>query len=311
MDGELSNPRHPLDQQEPGRFDVPDALLARILDNSPVAIVVHDVEGRIRYVNPWFLTLYGYTRDEVLGSDHSRLFPQEARGAERARLYAEIARTGFWRGEDQRQRKDGARFPSSTSITELRDGAGRAVAWSDVSRDVSGRKRMEEELTRLATTDSLTGAANRRVFMDSGAEEAYRARRYNRPLSVLMLDLDHFKRVNDRFGHPTGDEVLVAVTQACRQELRASDLFARLGGEEFAVLMPETELRVARDVGARLLERVEALEVPAEGGPVRVTVSVGVACLRPGDDGVEEVLKRADKALYAAKDAGRNRVVVS
>lgn len=292
-------------------FRVPESMLARILDNSPVAIAVHDADDRVVYVNPWFLQLYGYEPDEILGRSHATLFPPEARGDERERLYSSIRSFGFWRGEDLRVRKDGTTFPSSTSITEQRDAEGNTVAWSDVSRDISGSKRMQEELKRLATTDSLTGAANRRVFMEAGAEEIYRARRYRRVMSVLMLDLDFFKRVNDHYGHAAGDAVLVALAGVCRQELRASDLFARLGGEEFAVLMPEAPTRVASDVATRLLARMAAGEVQTEKGPVRVTVSLGVATLCEADESIDDVLKRADAALYRAKEAGRNRVMVS
>jgi len=293
-----------------GGYGVPEAMLARILDNSPVAIAVHDADDRILYVNPWFLDLYGYESAEILGRRHSELFPPEARGEDREKLYASIRSFGFWRGEDVRLRKDGTTFPSSTSITEQRDASGAVVAWSDVSRDVSGSKRMQEELTRLATTDSLTGASNRRVFMEGGREEIYRARRYGRAMSVLMLDLDHFKRVNDHYGHAAGDAVLVSLANVCRQQFRTSDLFARLGGEEFAVIMPETPSRVAADVAQRLLARMAVNEVVTERGPVRVTVSVGVATLCAADEGIDDVLKRADEALYRAKDAGRNRVVV-
>ncbi len=292
-------------------FGVPDVLLARILDNSPVAIAVHDADGRVLYVNPWFLDLYGYERAEVVGGPHEALFPEEARGAERERLYSTVRSFGFWRGEDVRRRKDGSTFPSSTSITELRDDGGAVVAWSDVSRDISGSKRMQEELKRLATTDSLTGAYNRRVFMENGREEIYRARRYQRTMSVAMLDLDHFKRVNDHYGHAAGDAVLVTLAAVCRQELRNSDLFARLGGEEFAVIMPETPTRIAADVAARLMTRMGGTEVATESGAVRVTVSVGVATLCASDDGIDDVLRRADQALYRAKEAGRNRVEVS
>jgi diguanylate cyclase (GGDEF)-like protein/PAS domain S-box-containing protein len=180
--------------------------------------------------------------------------------------------------------------------------------------DISERKALEEELKRLATTDSLTGARNRRFFMSVADEEMRRARRYNRPLAMLMMDIDHFKAVNDTHGHPTGDETLRAVTRACISILRENDRFGRLGGEEFAAILPETTSEAALEVAERLRVRIAGVEVPVPGNTdqtLSVTVSIGVATRIPGDADMQPLLQRADKALYAAKTAGRNRVILA
>jgi diguanylate cyclase (GGDEF)-like protein/PAS domain S-box-containing protein len=167
------------------------------------------------------------------------------------------------------------------------------------------------ELRRLATTDVLTGLSNRRHFMDLAKVEVERARRHGRPLTALMLDIDYFKRVNDTWGHPVGDEVIRAVAQASGNLVRKIDVVGRLGGEEFAVLLPETGLDGAMLVAERLRRDVGALRVLAGADQVVFTVSIGVAQLIPADSAPDMVLSRADAALYKAKTSGRNRVVAA
>lgn len=170
------------------------------------------------------------------------------------------------------------------------------------------------ELQRLATTDPLTGVFNRRQFFESGRQEFLRARRYDKTLSLLMLDIDYFKVVNDRWGHPTGDRVLVALAEIISAFVRDQDAVGRLGGEEFAAILPETELSGALASAERLRAAVEQTAIACasdDGEVLRVTVSIGVAALAADDASFEAVLARADKRLYQAKEAGRNRVVAS
>lgn len=170
---------------------------------------------------------------------------------------------------------------------------------------------MQRELERLATIDPLTGALNRRRFLERGAEELSRSSRYERPLSLLMLDIDHFKRVNDTHGHATGDEAIRMTVRACKSVLRGTDLIGRLGGEEFAVLLPETSPVNAYAAGQRLRERLAAESLPLEGGGTLVlTISIGLAWLTRTDVCLETLMARADAALYRAKKAGRNRVEI-
>ncbi|PWC36600.1 transcriptional regulator [Azospirillum sp. TSO35-2] len=170
---------------------------------------------------------------------------------------------------------------------------------------------MQRDLERLATTDALTGALNRRRFLERGAEEFTRSRRYDRPLSVVMLDIDHFKRVNDSHGHATGDDAIRATVRACKETLRACDIVGRLGGEEFAVVMPETTPVNAFTAAQRVRERIAATAVPLpSGGELRLTVSLGLSWMTATDPGIEPLLARADAGLYRAKNAGRNRVEI-
>ena len=167
------------------------------------------------------------------------------------------------------------------------------------------------ELENLATTDSLTRLHNRRYFLERAAAEFERSRRYQRPLSIFLLDADYFKAINDNHGHETGDQVLRALASACHNNLRQLDIIGRYGGEEFVVLLPETSLQKAMEVAERLRAGVEALKVETAVGELDVTVSIGVALATSQTDSIAALINEADRALYKAKRAGRNKVVLS
>jgi diguanylate cyclase (GGDEF)-like protein len=181
-----------------------------------------------------------------------------------------------------------------------------------VVQDITEQKELQWKLEQEARTDPLTGCANRRHFLELAEHELGRARRYAEDMSVLMLDLDHFKTINDRHGHPVGDLVLLKLVQVCQTTLRAEDTVGRLGGEEFAVLLPESGREKALEVAERLCRAVAAAGVTLnENPPLHFTTSIGVATLAQEDINIGAALTRADKALYEAKRAGRNRVVAS
>jgi len=179
---------------------------------------------------------------------------------------------------------------------------------AELEREVAERQAVQAQLLEMATTDSLTGLYNRRYFMTTASQEFERARRYQTPLALLMLDADHFKSVNDRYGHHIGDEVLKALARNGQRQLREMDLFARLGGEEFAILLPQTDLNAARTVAERVRQSIAAQPVAAEESTVSFTVSIGLAQLEPSTQNLDDLLRQADAALYQAKDNGRNRV---
>jgi len=193
--------------------------------------------------------------------------------------------------------------------TAFNDADGKPAGIIGMMVDISERKTMERELRRMATIDPLTGAYNRRHFLNSAAHEVERALRHNRPLTVLMLDIDHFKAINDGYGHAVGDEAIQAFVRVCGLTLREHDVIGRLGGEEFAILLPETTLDGAADVAERLRIRVAAIVLQCPCGPVSFTASIGVCQALPGDS-VSSMLLRADQALYVAKNAGRDQVCV-
>ena len=176
-------------------------------------------------------------------------------------------------------------------------------------RDVTIRKRMEEELLQLATTDPLTGAGNRRHFIERATAELLRGRRYGAQMALLMLDVDYFKEVNDTYGHSVGDEVLKRLVDCCHQELRETDIFGRYGGEEFAAVLVNTDKSGALRTCKRLLKAISRLKIRAGATTVSITVSLGLTMHQADDSSIDAVLKRADDALYQAKNTGRNQIV--
>lgn len=177
-----------------------------------------------------------------------------------------------------------------------------------LSAEIARRERLEAELKRLATTDSLTGIANRRHFLEAAESELARARRYRRPLMLMLLDIDRFKVINDSYGHAAGDTVLCALVRCCQHNLRAQDILGRIGGEEFAILVPECPAAVGMTLAERLRRGLAATSVENAQGPLRFTVSIGLTDCA-GDAPLAAYIERADKALYKAKMDGRNRVV--
>ena len=169
---------------------------------------------------------------------------------------------------------------------------------------------LRKDLIQNALFDQLTGVANRRHFFQVAEEEFGRFTRYNRPFSLLMMDLDHFKDVNDKYGHPVGDKVLKELAETVLRNKRDSDLFGRLGGEEFALLLPETNLAGATEIAVRLRRACHTLGVPGHMA-IRVTVSIGVTQVRSEDASFDDVLSRVDETLYRAKNNGRDRVEVA
>ncbi|MEW6533635.1 MAG: diguanylate cyclase [Thermodesulfobacteriota bacterium] len=196
------------------------------------------------------------------------------------------------------------------SVTPLQNGNRGISSFVHVARDITEHKRLEEELRRLATTDGLTNVWNRRYFMQLAERELDRVRRYKGCFALLLIDLDHFKAVNDTYGHDIGDEMLRKVAETCKTTLRQVDIFARYGGEEFVALLPETSLEEAIVVSERLRGIVSDHSTTDSNPPLLITLSIGVTIAGPRCGGLNALLKEADAALYRAKRNGRNRVEI-
>lgn len=263
--------------------------------------------------NERWATMLGYTYEEI---EHTTMqWSDFVHPDDRERAWASInavlaGRAPTHKLEYRMQHKDGSyRWILDQANVTQRDEQGRPTRMCGIHADVTERKLLEEEVARQARTDYLTGVFNRRHFMALGGAEIERARRYVSELSILMLDVDAFKRINDRYGHHVGDAVLRKLADGCHSALRSLDVFGRLGGEEFAILLPETGLAAAAEVAERLRLLLADAQVPIEGGQVvRFTVSIGVASMSSPEDSIDTLLNTADRALYAAKHAGRNRV---
>jgi diguanylate cyclase (GGDEF)-like protein/PAS domain S-box-containing protein len=210
------------------------------------------------------------------------------------------------------QHKDGTIFHVRSFSEVETDAEGGHHRLFGALEDVTDRVLLEQKLEHQAHTDALTGLVNRGHFLELAAKELPRARRYRNPVSIAMLDLDYFKAINDSHGHESGDHVLKRFAAICRASLRESDLLARIGGEEFVILFPETTCEKAREVAERIRENVAAATVPsAQGEAIRFTTSIGIAELSESDKNIDALISRADRVLYEAKRSGRNRTCVA
>lgn len=276
------------------------------------ALVPLDDQGRCQEWNAGIERVTGFAPSLVQGASYSIFYPPDAMEAWRAtdRLH-EADHNGWSFDEGWRQRADGTRYWGSCLIAPMHE-AGQPKtsqrSYSLILRDISDRREAAEALRRSLWTDHLTGLSNRRVLFETAELELQRWRRAPRPMSVVMIDADHFKRINDRFGHPVGDAVLRHLATALLTTFGPNSTVARLGGEEFVALMPSTGTDDAAAAALRLCRAVAAQSVQVVDYTIAYTVSAGVATMDAGLANVEALLERADIAVYAAKAAGRNRV---
>ncbi len=279
----------------------------RLFENMQDVYYRTDATGVVQHVGPGVRRVLGYEPHEIEGRTAESYYPHSSdRDAFKAAILEKGEVSDF---PGQMVRRDGSVIDISISSHALYDHAGNFAGVEGVYRDVTQRKNLERELHRLATTDMLTGMANRRAFLEAATAVYERARAGSQALALLMLDLDHFKAINDRMGHLEGDRALVEFAREVRAHLRSNDILGRLGGEEFCVLLPETALEEAHEVAARILRGIADMQLRDEAGsPYRITASAGVSAIAPADRSLRDVLDRADQALYLAKNRGRNQI---
>ncbi|XPV75941.1 MAG: diguanylate cyclase [Desulfovibrio sp.] len=284
--------------------------LTLAVEHSPASILITDSDGEIEYVNQAFERITGYMRDEVVGQKPNLLKSGNQDEPFYQEMWASLLEGKRWQGELLNRRKDGTTIWMNVSISPLKGASGLVTNYVGVMEDISAMKSQQEELRRLASTDELTGIANRRRFMELATYEYRRALRYKESLCLVAFDIDYFKKVNDTYGHDAGDIVLKELASLIKQTIREIDIVARIGGEEFFLILPGISMTVGLEIADRLREIVERHQFNLGETVLQLTVSFGVSVLfLESPQGVELMIKQADEALYGAKNSGRNCVV--
>jgi diguanylate cyclase (GGDEF)-like protein/PAS domain S-box-containing protein len=283
-------------------------LLRQVVQNASDCILTVEPNGAIGLANNAVGATFGYDSAQLAGAPLETIFVPENPPGSVAEMLDTLYSGGTWSGEVMARRKDGSRLPVHVSLAVARDPSDGSTMTIINARDVTDQQRMLDRLKQLSITDDLTGAYNVRYLWARLRYEFLRARRYDQPISCLMVDLDRFKLVNDNHGHRVGDDVLRLVTKTMSDGIRQVDIIARYGGEEFAVILPNTDFSGALPCADHLRNCVE--RTPMEVGPLqlKLTVSVGAATMDADVEDEEQLLRRADDALIHAKRSGRNRV---
>ncbi len=275
-------------------------FLSGLIENNGALIYVKDAGGRYELVNRKWEETTGLVRDEAMGKTDVELFPGELGSRFHASDLAALAKDSTVEQEESLTDATGTRW--FISIKFPMQGMGGVRSLCVISTDITERKRLESRMEQLATTDGLTGITNRRHFLELAETEVKRVSRRSSPLILALIDLDHFKHINDTLGHQAGDQALILLARVCQRNIRELDHFARFGGDEFVLLLPDTTVENAQIV----LERIRndlARETKL------FTLSVGVSFLHR-DDKLEALIERADQTLYRVKGRGRNQLLV-
>ena len=284
--------------------------LSVAIEQTPVTTVITDLAGNIVFVNPRFTETTGYTVEEVIGQNPKLLKTGETPGTAYQELWETILAGQNWHGVFHNKKKNGDLYWESAVISPVKDVNGHITHFLAVKEDITERKRMQEELEKQATTDELTGVTNRRHFLKLAHNELKRAARLNHPLAMAVIDIDHFKTINDTYGHAGGDQALVTFAKTCHENIREIDVFARFGGDEFIMLLPESSCEQALAVIERVRHSLAAHPMEIGGSQFSITISSGITGLKNNEESFDSFLNRSDQALYQAKEAGRDRVVV-
>ncbi|MGJ8691673.1 MAG: sensor domain-containing diguanylate cyclase [Thalassotalea sp.] len=283
-------------------------LLDAVLDNVDAHVYMKDNNRKFLYVNNKVIEVFGRGLDEIIGKRDDEILPKALADhfwqSDKLVFETKTKQTINESIIDEAGNKH--HFISTKIPYKLKNNEEVLIGFSS---DVTELFELKERFQKQATTDSLTDLYNRRYFLENAAKEFHRAKRYSGFFSIINIDVDNFKLINDTYGHPVGDQVLITITQNILPMIRAEDTLARIGGEEFAILLPNTGPEKAQQVAKRICQFQAKTPIPGDwGDEINATISVGVTCMRASDNSFQELFTRSDKALYQAKDSGKNKV---
>jgi len=305
--------------------DVSDAVTLNdaILEALPIGVCLTDETGHYRFMNDAYCAIYEYVREDMIGQHYSVIMPPDQIDLANAHYKRLLSGDTGIPTERKRQRKDGSIIYIEAANALVQDADGRKVVITTV-REITERKQMEADLQKAneayqalhailreqATRDSLTGLYNRRYFNETIERELARAMRENLPVSVMIMDIDLFKQINDSYGHAFGDEALRVLSSLINTNVRAGDIAYRYGGDEFVIVLPGAGIETTKHRAEMICQAFNATPIHDGGKELAATISVGISNYpKHGDDG-DAIMRCADSALYQAKQDGRNHVRV-
>lgn len=278
----------------------------------PLGAIEIDIDGKVLSWNPAAERIFGFTEEEAIGRDMLSLIVPERLQGEVGDIIDQLRRGAVIdKHVNANLRKGGREIICEWYNTPLMDSTGERIGWASIVKDITAERAEAEKLLYLSRHDPLTGLLNRRSMQERLDEEARRCKRTRGSFAVIMLDIDKFKRFNDKHGHECGDEVLKAVARVMTSTVRETDSVGRWGGEEFLILLPETELHGGVELAEKVREKIEGSVFSYGDEELRLTVTAGVASILERDRSADDCIRRADEALYLGKERGRNRVEAS
>lgn len=292
-------------------FQKQNRILTEVIKQNPVAVVLTDLEGRVMFTNEKFTRLTGYVLEEVIGKKTSILRSGKYDNEFYNDMWSTIKSGNEWRSEMINKRKDGILYCERNIIMPIKDENGEILSFVSVKEDMTETRMVQQNLKKRALFDGLTGIYNYGYFMERFSEIMNSDWSSNQKNAYMIFDIDNFKAVNDTYGHTFANEVLKQIAQSLGGLLRQNDVFGRVGGEEFSVLIVDTDVERAKKIANRIRNHIAQIEfIDDQGRIVKVTVSIGLHVFDDSDS-IDNILKKADTALYQAKNKGKNLVIVS
>ncbi|MES0489338.1 MAG: EAL domain-containing protein [Leptospirales bacterium] len=276
------------------------------IEQSPVSILITDIEGNIEYINSKFCHVTGYSHNEVMGKNprflKSGKMPQEGY----KHLWQKISKGDTWTGELLNKKKDGGLIWERTKITPIKDGKDQITHYLGVYEDITEEKAQEEKLLRMAYFDELTGLPSRSMHLARLAHEISRTKRTENKVALFFIDLDGFKNINDIYGHSLGDQLLISVAERMKEATRISDNITRIGGDEFCVIISDVQVPMEVETAAKRIIKAFAEPFQIEHKKISITCSIGIALYPDDAEDPEDLYSKADTAMYKVKNSGRN-----